>query len=233
MKKLKNGLWDLDGVFFCLTQRLREAFAEANAKTIRKFIDPGLSHEEARERVAYYHKHYSDIITGMDSGVAPEKRHEMYRFLYRQLDHSLIQRQEALVDTFNRSVSEGMRHGVLTHSNSDWCSRVLGRVSLRHVFRPVSRITSDKVDCLRKHANPEVFQMALERLKFDPEETFFVDDSPKNLRFAHELGLYTIWKSDRQMDVRPDYINSQCPDIPAIFEHVKKVNQSYPNVDIA
>jgi 2-haloacid dehalogenase len=39
---------------------------------------------------------------------------------------------------------------------------------------------------------PEIFERLLERFGLRPESTLFVDDSPRNVRTAHELGIQAV-----------------------------------------
>ena len=46
------------------------------------------------------------------------------------------------------------------------------------------------VDCL------QVYQLVMEQVGAKPHNTIFIDDSPRNIAAAHELGIFTVLVSD-------------------------------------
>ncbi|WP_376792302.1 HAD family hydrolase [Thermoflexus sp.] len=65
---------------------------------------------------------------------------------------------------------------------------VLKRLNLLELFEAV--VISAEVGLLKP--DPRIYQLALERLGWEPEAAAFVDDLPENVRAAQELGLYGI-----------------------------------------
>ncbi|WP_417811395.1 HAD family hydrolase [Thalassospira alkalitolerans] len=44
--------------------------------------------------------------------------------------------------------------------------------------------------------DPQIFDLAASRFKFDPRETLFIDDNEKNIQQAREMGFVTHWFRD-------------------------------------
>eukprot|EP00879_Flechtneria_rotunda_P009672 GHRR01010120.1.p1 GENE.GHRR01010120.1~~GHRR01010120.1.p1 ORF type:complete len:208 (+),score=51.95 GHRR01010120.1:558-1181(+) len=43
----------------------------------------------------------------------------------------------------------------------------------------------------------QVYQIVMEQIGAQPSETIFIDDSPRNIAAAHELGIFTVLVSDK------------------------------------
>jgi FMN phosphatase YigB (HAD superfamily) len=225
MKKLKYGLWDNDGLLFPYSPELKETFRKAACIAVRSVVDPDLSEKEICEILNRSKKKYGDTYAGLVAQGYDEE--ELNRIHFANLDHKLIKPDLKVIEEFRKSLREGMKHGMLTHGMSEWVSRVMPRVGLSFVFREANRITADKNGFSKKHRNPDMFRKALRDLKFPADQTFFVEDTAVNLKFAHKAGMYTILvHRGQEMENCPDYINHQCEDIPAVFAQVRSFNVS-------
>lgn len=60
-----------------------------------------------------------------------------------------------------------------------------------------------------KKPDPKIFLLACERLRVNPEECLFMDDSLENIESAKKLGIETVWwnKEEDKKDVLSKFIN--------------------------
>ena len=64
-----------------------------------------------------------------------------------------------------------------------------------------------------KKPDPQIFLLACERLKVNPEKCLFMDDSLENIESAKKLGMETIWwnKEEDKKDLLNKFINGYGP----------------------
>ena len=98
-----------------------------------------------------------------------------------------LQKDLALLDTM--SYYPG-RKVIFTNANLAHAERVISILGLQGVFSDIIDILQISPYC---KPLPEAFKKALEISAIsDPGNCVMIDDSPRNLRTAHELGFYTI-----------------------------------------
>ncbi len=89
---------------------------------------------------------------------------------------------------FIRSIKKNMKSGMITNA---W-------PGMRHYIEEVWNIAdafdvivvSAEVNLVKPH--PEIFNLALEQLELDPEETIFIDDFIENVQGAEAIGMTGI-----------------------------------------
>ena len=84
--------------------------------------------------------------------------------------------------------SNGLKLAVASSSDSAWVRRHLKRLNLECYFDAIC--TKDDVADVKP--NPELYQLALERLGLQPEEAIAFEDSPNGIRAARTAGLRCI-----------------------------------------
>lgn len=219
----KYGLWDNDGVLYRFTSPLRLSFRMAAYDAIREIVDPELSDQQAEDLLKVSRQEYGDsfaeLIAQGYSQAALNLSH------HAALDHTLIECDVQVRDAFKASVEQGMIHGILTHGVSEWCDRTLNQTELSAFINEKRRLTAEIMDYAKKHSGVPVFNKALDILGFPVDQTFFVEDSAKNLKPAHEAGLYTVLlHRGTPLENLPDYIDHQCNGAFDVFEHIQILN---------
>ena len=58
--------------------------------------------------------------------------------------------------------------------------------------RPLGDLRRSGYECHLMKPSPAVFEMMLEGQQATPDETLFIDDSPKNVEVAQSLGIHTL-----------------------------------------
>lgn len=77
---------------------------------------------------------------------------------------------------------------LLSNSASDWIREVLSDNQLESLFDEI--IISSEVGMIKPQ--PEIYQLALDRLKMSAEQTAFIDDKPINVEAALALGIHAL-----------------------------------------
>jgi len=84
---------------------------------------------------------------------------------------------------------------------SNWSAETYPRAKAMHAFFNCfdEVILSGEVKLIKP--DPAIFQLTLDRIKYNPEECLLIDDSSANIASARELGLVTIqFHSSQQLE---------------------------------
>ncbi len=107
---------------------------------------------------------------------------------------------------------------VFTNSDRGHSRRVLRALGIEGCFSGIIAIEDLKFEC---KPNPSAYHQALEIAGIsDPTLVAFLDDSPRNLQAAHELGFFTILvgKGDNGPSAHPALDRPH--DLPQILPHI-------------
>jgi len=77
---------------------------------------------------------------------------------------------------------------LLSNDVSEWSAYITEYYHLNKYFQ--HKIVSGDVKC--RKPEKEIYELALEKIRKNPEECVFIDNSVKNLDIAEELGIYPI-----------------------------------------
>jgi HAD superfamily hydrolase (TIGR01509 family) len=111
--------------------------------------------------------------------------------LYPQLENEYLQRfrlTDGLIDFLKNAKSRGIEIWCLSNDLSEWSKKLRIRFGLEKYFRGF--VISGDVG-LRK-PDPMIYQNLLNRLNVPAKDVLFVDDNPKNIVAAMELGIDSI-----------------------------------------
>lgn len=81
--------------------------------------------------------------------------------------------------------------GVLSNSGDDYMSQIMDPADVK-IFDDV--VLSYRLGMVKPQ--PEIFELAVERLGVKPSECVFVDDSPSHCEGAKRVGMQTVWYED-------------------------------------
>jgi len=87
--------------------------------------------------------------------------------------------------------------GIITDNKADRFEHLVRYQALDKVFFPI--VVSAVFGSGKR--SPKIFQHALAHLHVAPEDAVFIDNSPKNLLAASELGMATVHFDDEKNDV--------------------------------
>ena len=188
---INNIAFDLGGVVIALSYE----------NAIRRFEEIGL--RDARQHLDAFHQH--GIFGDLESGKAsPEEfREELGRIIGREMTmdecyyawHGYVESvPQRNLDMLLRLRQQGYKVCLLSNTNPfmmQWaCSPAFdgGYHPLDFYFDHLYL----SYECRVMKPSPEIFQMMLDSQQAKPEETLFIDDSPKNCAAAQSLGIHTL-----------------------------------------
>jgi len=188
LSKRKYLLFDLDGVFYRITQEILDNYAIAVA---RAAIDCGcsLTQERAVELAwdSWNTHRYSLQIFVDRFGVNLEDMHNRY---HAHCDTNLIRKDKRLPSRFNKLK---MEHGILTHGGRDWTRRLLEYFGVSHHFLDEDINALEDVGYQRKTESTAPFVQVMKKVGYCPKKFVMVDDSKENLKFAKKAGMMTVF----------------------------------------
>jgi epoxide hydrolase-like predicted phosphatase len=177
-------IWDVGGVLVRTEdQRSRDRLAERFGLSRSELEELVFGHEagkRAQRGEVSYKAHWE--ILGKELRLSPGNIEEFQRAFWAgdKLDHELI--------NYIRSLRGRYKTGLLSNAFSD----------LRHMVEAVWKI-GDAFDVLVISAevgvvkpDPQIYQIALEKLGVDAQEAVFIDDFDRNVAAARELNLHGI-----------------------------------------
>ena len=80
---------------------------------------------------------------------------------------------------------------IFSTSSRDICEAILKHIGLYEFFKDRFFSVED-FDVYKKNESSDVYKMLCEKIKKNPENCIFVDDSYSNLQYAKELGMSTV-----------------------------------------
>ena len=96
-----------------------------------------------------------------------------------------------LINYIREELKPKYKIGVLSNSGDDYISRMLDPMDVK-IFDDV--ILSYRHGTVKPE--PQIFKLATQRLKILPEEAVFIDDSPKHIEGARNVGMKVILYKD-------------------------------------
>ena len=188
---INNIAFDLGGVVIALSYE----------NAIRRFEEIGL--RDARQHLDAFHQH--GIFGDLESGKAsPEEfRVELSHIIGREITmdecyyawHGYVESvPQRNLDILLRLRQQGYKVCLLSNTNPfmmQWaCSPAFdgGHHPIDYYFDRLYL----SYECRVMKPLPEIFHMMLNGQQAKPEETLFIDDSPKNCAAAQSLGIHTL-----------------------------------------
>jgi HAD superfamily hydrolase (TIGR01509 family) len=159
--------WDVDCYHKLLQvaggkERMRHYFKEEG-------LFPELSQEETDDLVKRLHKRKTDIFVGLIESGRPPLRPGIKRFMTEAMDRGLLL---AVCTTANERSAAAVVNGML------------GDISFSFV------LAGDMVK--KKKPDPEIYQLALEKSGFSPDQCIVVEDSRNGVLAARAAGLRVL-----------------------------------------
>ena len=209
-------IWDLDGTLYRYSAGADDHFSRAVAQGAVDGGVPGTVEEIAAEWLAI-RSEYTLV----------EKWQAEFSFDFPAFHahfHELC--DERIVVGESEGVAEAMRgmplpQVILTHGCLPWARRVLDFIGVGALFPDERVIDLEAAGYVFKHAGVDPFLLAAQRLGIDPEAAMMVEDSARNLKHAHALGMHTaLVHHGRVADPLPDFVDFQCENPLGVLERV-------------
>ena len=67
-----------------------------------------------------------------------------------------------------------------------------------HTFLDLFEISFFSAEAGMRKPEPEFFRLILDAMQVVPQKTLFVDDFPENIAGAQQMGMQTVWYTDRE-----------------------------------
>lgn len=188
-------IFDLDNTL--VNRRL--AFREYSKRFIGQYIavSDSAHHEELVEwirradRDGYRKKRelYEEILHTLPMISQGTTVEEMLHFWFSEFYKCTVLMEGAL-DILADLKCKGLKLGIITNGSVHTQNSKIDQVMLRDYFDVI--IVSDEVQL--KKPDKRIFELALERLNAEPQESWYVGDHPVNdIQGALSAGLNTVW----------------------------------------
>jgi len=198
MRRLRAILFDLDNTLYDAGEGLQWL----GDVRIRQWIEArlGLSEEEADALRVRTWRQYGTTARGLEAeyGLAQAP-------FYEETIGQIDPREHIRPDPELAAMLEQLTADcyVFTNAPAVYAERVLDALGVRERFRGIFDIEHSGWHC---KPEPEAYRRVLERLGLAPWEVGFVEDNPRNLPPAVELGMYTVLldndEGEEQADLR-------------------------------
>lgn len=142
------------------------------------FVDHGGDVTEER-----YDALAREVGKAYDRGVSHQRRIE-----YRNHLHASLQLAPGIDGWIGEADAHGLTLAIASSSPLDWLHSHLDRVGIRHRFSVIAG--GDEV--AQPKPDPDVYELALNRLETGPAEAVAVEDSPHGVVAAHAAGLRCV-----------------------------------------
>ena len=109
------------------------------------------------------------------------------------ISHSLVEQQQVLpgvIDYLHKADRLGLKLAIASSSHHAWVDTHARRLGIFHYFDHV--ICADDVGPGRTKPNPDLFLLALERLRVRKSEAIVFEDSPNGVRAAKSAGIFVV-----------------------------------------
>ena len=179
----KTWVFDLDNTLYSGTYGLFEQIDHRMTSYLAKFLDVSRSHAHRVQKT--YFRDYGTTLRGM------MKNHNMkpgpYLDYVHDIDISDIPPAPDLDMALTRLPGRKL---IFTNADLPHAERVLNRLGIPHHFDAIFDI--HETDFIPK-PEPEVYDLLVKRLSFDPAQAVMVEDIARNLEPAANLGMSTVW----------------------------------------
>ncbi len=177
-------LFDLDDTLYPSTSGVWDAIGDRMDSYIIKTL--GVAANEVKQiRNGLFHE-YGTTLRGLKTLYHIDER-EFLDYVHDIPLTQFLRKDEALIETISAYDS---RKVIFTNANQGHAERVLEVLGLVDFFPEIVDVLQISPFC---KPLPQAYQKALEIIQIeDPENCVFIDDSPRNIKTAREMGFYTI-----------------------------------------
>ncbi len=183
LKKIKNILFDLDGVLY---QDLEAVFGQVSKK-MTKFISDNLDLDlkKAKElQTNYFHK-YNTSLNGLmiHHNIKPE---EFLKYVH-DIDLTFMKK-----DLILRKELENLnlKKFIFTNGSKEHANNITTHLGVNDLFDGLFDIVDAQFS---PKPTAKAFDLMIKKFKINPCETLYIEDIAKNLSIGKERGTITAW----------------------------------------
>lgn len=183
-------IFDMGGVFIhTFDHSVRQSMAQRY----------GISEKEL-DRIVFHNSLSADAEKGLYSkeellekmaeqvGIALEDATAFY------MEYFSKDEEDADLVAFVRTLQPHYKLGLLSNAypgTREWMQEY-------HTFLDLFEISFFSAEAGMRKPEPEFFHLILDAMQVEPKKTLFVDDFPENIAGAQQLGMQTLWYTDRE-----------------------------------
>ena len=185
----KTIIWDLDNTLYFETDEYKNKLNEATAEAaINEFKLP-LDFQTATDLVKESYSIYRDGVEHFARTY--NISHKDLYIAYHKYKAKYIPMITPYEDLLSKLQSLDCPQYIFSTSSRDICEAILKHIGLYEFFKDRFFSVED-FDVYKKNESSDVYKMLCEKIKKNPENCIFVDDSYSNLQYAKELGMSTV-----------------------------------------
>tara|TARA_B100001250_G_scaffold125799_1_gene107024 strand:+ start:216 stop:887 length:672 start_codon:yes stop_codon:yes gene_type:complete len=183
LKKIKNILFDLDGVLY---QDLEAVFGQVSKKMTKYISDKlDLDLKKAKElQKNYFHK-YNTSLNGLmiHHNIKPE---EFLKYVH-DIDLSFMKKDLILRKELE---SLKLKKFIFTNGSKEHANNITKHLGINDLFNGLFDIVDAQFS---PKPTAKAFDLMVKKFKIDPCETLYIEDIAKNLSIGKERGAITAW----------------------------------------
>ncbi len=183
LKKIKNILFDLDGVLY---QDLEAVFGQVSKKMTKYISDKlDLDLKKAKElQKNYFHK-YNTSLNGLmiHHNIKPE---EFLKYVH-DIDLSFMKKDLILRKELE---SLNLKKFIFTNGSKEHANNITKHLGINDLFNGLFDIVDAQFS---PKPTAKAFDLMVKKFKIDPCETLYIEDIAKNLSIGKERGTITAW----------------------------------------
>lgn len=209
MTRFRTLFFDLDDTLYDNSNGLWEAIRNRMGEYIQNLL--GLTPDETATLRRNYFTTYGTTLRGL------QIHHQVNSDDYLAHVHDLPLDQFLQADHDLRGMLSSLPHRKFIFTNADdaHAIRVLDILGVRDCFNGIIDVHALGYHC---KPEPEAYQIAMQLAgEEDVSRCLFIDDSPRNLATARQLGFTTILVGNHNMDQTAHYSIANLKDLPELL----------------
>jgi pyrimidine 5'-nucleotidase len=207
--------FDLDDTLYPSTNGLWQAIkARMSLYMLEKLHLPEAEIPELRQK---YYQRYGTTLRGL------QRHHQVEAADFLAYVHDLPLERYLIPDPEVRALLSSLHQNkwIFTNADENHARRVLGRLELADCFQGIIDLRA--LDYLCK-PEEEAYRVAMRIAgESDPRRCVLLDDSPRNLRPAREIGFTTVLIGENPDDSSADYTISSLKYLPETMPDLWKI----------
>jgi len=185
LSHIRGIIWDLDGTLY----RYDAVFILAcNIAAAHTALDLGLQ-MNVDEAIAMAKRSYAETGSSFQCFMQYGYKYEDFHLPYHKRVDATIILKNLEMKTALEALNIPMV--ILTNASRDWARKTLDHLDCGHIFGDANLLSLEDVDYHTKAQSRKGFEKSLSILDVHPDETLMVEDLPKNLLHAKNMGMTT------------------------------------------
>ncbi len=214
MTNIKHIYWDLDGTLYRFHPNANSVCSRSAAKAA---VQSGAQEPEDEIFDHYLRVYDPHILPESLNGKDGFDRHRFHHLYHDGID--LKQIVEPVAGVTEAFAQANVGHVLVTHGSRPWAQRALKAVGLHQVFEDDHIFCLEDMNFSGQGASPRAYLDILQQLGHQAHQVAMVEDSAKNLIYAHQLGMTTfLLRHDSSAGEQLPYVTHQVSHVSEVFK---------------